>query len=705
MSRIPPALARSEATRVTRTPDADTIKPLPPLPNTPEIRAQLADAPAPALNAALGLGFAKVRGGSIVAPGVRLAGVGRLAALTQTQGTEALADRKTFDLMSKREDRPGQKAAREVKFLIVDADTANPKVYFLNTNNVQYHYFFYRDALGHSSTTNEAFNAMTYFSDKRKCIAGTLVAHDKFEDGQGAKGLYTMEFWPTDPVKAKHVGAAFKALAAAMPFAKGKLAYHPAGDTQEALFAQEKAAIDALGVKTVDTTKLFGATSFSSMNTGVGFGMLRVIDPSQAGQRPPTARDVVIFKTLPNDLGHVSGVITEQPQTNLSHVNLKAIQNKTPNAYLKNASSDPDIKKLIGKIVRYEVTGDGYKIVEATEAEATKFMDSIRPKKATIPKRNLKETKIRTLAELRNAQATAYGAKAANLGELETILPGNTPDGFAIPFAFYDRFMKENGFYQEAKKMLADPKFKNDPMVREEKLKEFQKLIKKAKVPAALQKELDAMYAKFPAGTNVRCRSSTNNEDLEGFNGAGLYDSYTHRTNEGTIDKTVKQVWASLWNFRAFEEREFYRIDHLKAAMAVAVHPNQDDEIANGVAVTKNIYDPNWPGFYVNAQVGESLVTNPTPGATPDEMLVAALGEHGEYETQYVRHSTELKNGQKTVLTKQQLTALTQAMEKIQAHFQKVYKKVGDKSFAMDIEFKITKSGALSVKQARPWVE
>lgn len=45
--------------------------------------------------------------------------------------------------------------------------------------------------------------------------------------------------------------------------------------------------------------------------------------------------------------------------------------------------------------------------------------------------------------------------------------------------------------------------------------------------------------------------------------------------------------------------------------MAVLVHPNFDNEIANGVALTKNVYFPDFKGFYVNVQVGESLVTNP----------------------------------------------------------------------------------------------
>jgi phosphoenolpyruvate synthase/pyruvate phosphate dikinase len=321
------------------------------------------------------------------------------------------------------------------------------------------------------------------------------------------------------------------------------------------------------------------------------------------------------------------------------------------------------------------------------------------------PPRDLTTKKIADLDDLGNASTKAYGAKAANVGELRNVLPEEqVPDGFGIPFSFYDTFMKKSGLYDEATRMMADPRFKSDAAYRERKLDEFRERIEDAPVPPALKRELTALQAKFPEGSSIRCRSSTNNEDLPGFNGAGLYDSYTHRPDEGTLDNTVKQVWASLWNFRAYEEREFYRIPHMEAAMGVLVHPNFDDEKANGVAVTKNIYDPNWPGFYVNVQVGEELVTNPTGGATPDEFLISAIGEHGEYETQFVRHSNQTRGG-KPVLTKAQTAELTEAMEKIQAHFKKVYKAEGDAKFAMDIEFKIGTDGHLVIKQARPMVE
>jgi len=54
------------------------------------------------------------------------------------------------------------------------------------------------------------------------------------------------------------------------------------------------------------------------------------------------------------------------------------------------------------------------------------------------------------------ADFNAFGARAANVAELGRILPeGMVPDGFAIPFHFYDEFMKYNGFYDRARDMMA----------------------------------------------------------------------------------------------------------------------------------------------------------------------------------------------------------------------------------------------------------
>jgi pyruvate,water dikinase len=617
------------------------------------------------------------------------------------QGARWVPDRATFETLARSDDVPGQLGAEEMKILIIGVDTDAPELYFLNTNAFQFHYDFATEALGIGIGLGE-FNGVTYFRDDRSNLAGTIIANDHFESG-GDQGLYALEFWPTDPVRAKHVALAYDLVTTAMPFAREKIAYHPAGDTQEALFAQDESALREAGVRTILTSELFANVTYVALNLGEGYGVLSPIDP--AASRPPTIRDVALFTSLPNDLGHVAGVISATPQTPLSHINLKAKQNDTPNAYVRGAATDPRIMAVLGRVVRYAVTPDDFELREATAAEVEAWLAKIRPAQPQTPPRDLSATEIRDLDELGHGDIERIGAKAANVAELRKMLrAGTVPDGYAIPFALYDAFMTAGGFYDQARAIIADPEIAGDPAKRDDALAALRKKIKKADLPTDIAAKITALQATFPAGLGIRCRSSTNNEDLEGFNGAGLYDSFTHRADEGDLSKTVKQVWASLWNLRAFDEREFHRIDHLAAAMGVLVHPNFDDEAANGVAVTKNPFDPNWDGFYVNVQVGESLVTNPDPNATPDELLVSAIGPNGEYETQYIRRST-LTTGGDSVMSDEQIALLTTAMETIQRRFKVVYRKQRDPAFAMDIEFKIDVAGKLVVKQARPWVD
>ena len=626
-----------------------------------------------------------------------------MAGLPISQGARSIPDRATFETLARRDDVPGQLAAEECKFLVVGVDTGEPQLYFLNTNTFAFHYDFATRALGVAQSLAQ-FNAITYFRDDRSNLAGTIIANDRFAPaGGGDEGLYALEFWPTDPVGARLVALAFDLVGGAMPFAAGKLAYHPAGDTQEALFARDRDELERLGIRSISTRELFANVSYVALNLGEGLGVLDVVDPTAA--RPPTIRDVAVFSTLPNDLGHVAGVISATPQTPLSHVNLKARQNDTPNAYVRDALTHERIAPLLGQVVRYAVTPEDFELAPATPEEVAAWLERIRPQHPQTPPRDLGATRIASLDALRHADVQRVGAKAANVAELRTMLAaGVVPDGHAIPFSFYDRFMTEGGFYDDAREIVADAGLAADPAARDDALAKLRKRMKKASLPPDLEAQIDDLHARFPAGTGIRCRSSTNNEDLEGFNGAGLYDSYTHRPDEGALSKTVRQVWASLWNFRAYDERDFHRIDHLSAAMGVLVHRNFDDEAANGVAVTKNPYDPNWPGFYVNVQVGESLVTNPDPNATPDELLISAIGPQNEYETQYIRRSS-LTDGGAPVLSRAQIAVLTQALETIQERFEIVYAKQDDDGFAMDVEFKFGADGALVVKQARPWVE
>ncbi|SEW24758.1 Pyruvate phosphate dikinase, PEP/pyruvate binding domain [Cognatiyoonia koreensis] len=621
----------------------------------------------------------------------------------QTDSLTVIPDRATFDAFAVRDDVPGALGVRELKFVITDVGTDDMRLVFMNSNKHPLHYHFVTDVLGYDLSTAE-FNRITYFTEDRQFLVGSVLAFDSYTRPDGSPGLYALEFWPTDPVSVAHVSRAYRLLRDGMPFAADLLAYHPSGDLQERLFAREAERFAQNAVPTVATSDIFESITYNPLNLGEAVGELRVLNGTES--RPAAATDIVIYDRLPNDLPLVAGVITSAPQTPLSHVNLRAQQNGIPNAYLVNAASLPPLSDFIGKTVWMAVTPDRIEIREATPQEVRDTYDARRPAQVTYPPRNLKATDTVTLNDLPFSASDAFGGKATGVAELRRAIdPRYVPNGFAVPFSFYHTFMTVNGLYDQILSTMARRDFQ-DGEVRKDLLKAFRRTIKDAPVPNDIRGKLDVMHKAFPAGTTPRCRSSANAEDTIGFTGAGLYDSYTHRLDEGHIEKSIKQVWASLWNFRAFEEREFYRIDHLTAAMGVLVHPNYDDERVNGVAITRNLYFDNFPGYYVNAQVGEDLITNPTGDETAEELLIMEdLNGTPDrpYEMIYVRRSSLVGEGE-TVIQPDDLLLLTEQMRLIQAHFAKLYGRTDDPTFAMDIEFKVDRNGLLSIKQARPWV-
>lgn len=136
------------------------------------------------------------------------AGVGR-AQISSYYGALTIPDRATFDFHSDRNNFPGAMEVPEVKFVITNVDTAQPHLYFMNTKNYSYHYYFVVDCLGWSIDLS-TFNRQTYFSDHRKNLAGSLIAHDYYEPNEMIRGIYTMEFWPTDPVTFEFVRLAYE---------------------------------------------------------------------------------------------------------------------------------------------------------------------------------------------------------------------------------------------------------------------------------------------------------------------------------------------------------------------------------------------------------------------------------------------------------------------------------------------------------------
>ena len=598
-----------------------------------------------------------------------------------------------------------------VKFAIRDFNSDTPATYFINSNTHKIH---------------ARFDAAIGLSVSRPTAVGngTIVYYPNIVALDGSLGVYAFRFDRWGVAGISSVEKYYELLAAGMPFLSKNLYYHPFTEAQLQLYQTAKADYDSSRINVLLDEDLLPDVDYIPHNQGQGYGRLRLMEDDER----PSPFDVAIYKSLPNDLPRVAGTITTVPQTPLSHVNLRAIQNGLPNAFIRDILLDSTITSLIGSYVYFAVGPDGYTIRAATKADVDAHFAAIRPQQTQTLQRDLTVTSIASLANVNFADWNAYGVKAANVAELTKLsLPtGTTPVGYAVPFYFYDEFMKqatlgketilgkkkapaaekitltaETTLAQAVTAMLAHSYFQSDAEIQEEMLDDLRKAIKNATSPQWITTALTAMHANYPDGQSLRYRSSTNNEDLPSFNGAGLYDSKTQDPAETTadgIDKSIKGVWASLWSYRAFLERDFHRVDHTTVAMGVLVHPNYSDELVNGVAVS---YDPitfQDNTHYINSQVGEDLVTNPEAYSQPEQLLLVSSGA-----ATLLSRST-LAKSDKLLMSADQMKQLRSNLDTIHTRFRTLYQVQDGDDFAIEIEFKITAANSLAIKQARPWI-
>ena len=609
------------------------------------------------------------------------------ATIALSSGALAIPDRATFEALSRQrliESRPGD--WEYLRFFLFDMETDSPGVYFMNTSSWEV-----------NKNHREFLDAQGIEWDR--VIRGVIAYNPNTIAPDGSQGIYS--YWLI-PFNFSHDFSiqerSYRLVAASLPLLNDDLALYIQND--ELPYSQTHLPLyEDAHINLVFDEDMYPGVDFQALNTGEGYGLLRVRDPDDR----PHPREIVVYEALPHELPRVAGIITTAPQTPLSHINLRAVQDGVPNAFIRDALDNPDIESLLDNYVRYKVADGRWSLRAATPAEVDAHYAASRPATDQTPQRDLSVTQITALNDVDFDDWTAFGVKAANVAVLRTLgFPdGTVPDGFAVPFYFYDEFMKHNGFYDDIEEMLADSDFQSDFDTQESELKKLRKKIKKGDTPAWINTALTEVHAAYPEGQSLRYRSSTNNEDLPGFNGAGLYDSKTQHpgeTEEDGIAKSLKQVFASLWNFRAFAEREFHRIDHLEAAMGVLVHPNYSDELANGVAVSFDPIDARDDVYYVNTQLGEDLVTNPEAHSVPEELLLY----HGNYYN-VLGTSNQVVPGQ-LLLTTYQMTQLRRHLEVIHEDFKRLYMPGSSEPFAMEIEFKITSENILAIKQARPWV-
>ncbi|MDX2089953.1 MAG: PEP/pyruvate-binding domain-containing protein [Kofleriaceae bacterium] len=588
------------------------------------------------------------------------------------------------------------------KFII---DLKTNDIYFIDVNLFNIHADFVLGVLLKKAWTADNIREYNknYERNKPKFILGYLTHHVKIDK-------WSFAFWEGDKIGPDDVLRARKRLEEAF-FQKG-LPFRPDSPMQQRVAVDVKKR----GVPTITNDEIYKTAEFQAFNTGKATGKLRVVKVGTPYESLTFARtDIVLLQESYPDITPVAGILATQFSTPLSHVNLRANAWKIPNAGDKKAREK--FGALDGKIVYYEVTETSIVLREATAAEIKEQEGKVAAaRKIDLPQADVTNPRLAMLTRIRARDVITYGTKTANLGEIVTAnVPGvRVPIGFGVPFFYYVQHMKQNGLDKKVEAMLADKRFTTDAVWRKQTLEELRAQIASAPIDEA---SLDAIYKRVRlrlGGRGVFVRSSTNAEDLPGFNGAGLYDTVPNVVGRKALGEALRVVWASVWTLRAVDEREAFGIDHRQVFGAVLVQVGVDASAA-GVLVTKNLWDPHdEKSFTINAKFGlgmrvvegqkvpEQIIFDPTNDGTKilsrsDDPVMLKFDANGGIV------AVPVPPGEGVILTEDRAKALASQVEAIIP----LFTHGSSKPQALDVEWVMEGKGDRTmfwIVQARPFV-
>jgi hypothetical protein len=607
-----------------------------------------------------------------------------------------------FDLLARVYNAKTPYALPHVMFVIDRA--FKDKIYYVNSQMFRFHQDF-ANAQYLSLKRGEDFFRDVYTNDHRRLIVGTIA-------WQSPVQKFTFEFWEGDLVTPQMISETYAGIKKSF-FAD--IAFKPNSTRQDD-------ASENLNIPIITTDEISKNQEYLALNVAKGVGRFHVIDKLddtvEIGYN-----EILVLKEVPLDLPPVAGIIISQPTSPLSHINLLAKGWNIPNAYIKNANEL--FRKFDGYWFEFETTLTGYKYEPCTK-ECLDTKGTIAPTvyggnkdQFKSPPSDLKVTRLASLSEMRARDSIIYGSKAANLGEIIRSRPKSfsVPLGFGIPFVYYRQFMESNGFFDVIDKLMDDQDFVHNPSVRRKKLDEFRRTVQNGKFDDKLRDEIIAKWKTELGGRPVYVRSSSNAEDTGNFSGAGLYSSVENVTEGDKIIEAVKSVWASAWNFKAYEARERNFVDHDDTNMGVLIQVGvtMDD---GGVMITKDPYDPTNKGaVYISATFGHNIaVTSEGVGssvgggskkAIPEQILFSPKSNsvqvltRSDQETMFV---PDTQGGLKEVPFNSRRRVLSDAVVRNLVRSANYIKTVFGGKKNQDIEWGMM-NGRLYVVQARPYVE
>ncbi|NVB40631.1 hypothetical protein G6O69_22525 [Pseudenhygromyxa sp. WMMC2535] len=575
---------------------------------------------------------------------------------------------------------------------------------------------------------SDYFYEIAVHREQRVLGIGTLIHLPARSHPQPREALWAFELEYADEVDSGALERFFSALGESLPPAIAEdLRFIARSPAQEQLVNRLRARDKPLADKLLTYAELAVPGEIQVYNPGLIAGRLRKLpaDPQQAAALLASGDEGAIWMLarVPDELPTGAGLLTGVPQTPLAHVNLLARDRGIPNVYLGGVMDDPQLDSLArvhapvvllaepGGVLRIEPISEGayarWRGLRASAraptltavdpaawpytldldtvdlAEVPALRPAIGGKSAGFP--FLRAAKVERPERPLAITVRAYAEHLAALRPLIAAAldePSFDRDGRLRYLLLEGREDFEQRFSSAAdRRWLADfdaaheDASDKDPIAALLARGGVKRAIRDAPLdPAAAAAITDALtqhFGHFAANQGLRFRSSSTVEDVEGFSGAGLYDSNTgflhpeaqasKKDRKRSVAWALRKTWASYWSFEAFEERRTAGVDHLAGNMAVLVHARFDDalERSNGViTLTLDLGEdrrgalqrpaPAIADMEVDVQLGALSVTNPPPeraGEVLPEVSRVTRDAQGRVAINRLAASTELPAG------------------------------------------------------------
>jgi hypothetical protein len=504
----------------------------------------------------------------------------------------------------------------QVVKVIVDRRGGVLTPYFLDTVRYPNHVDFCRRL---DPRVDAGFDTVMYRSPDRPFVLSTLT---RLPGAQPEEDVYWLELWPGDNLAAEAILETLELIRGACFFGDRLLFKAASSDQRRRLTVDASPGQVARLGGLLDQGAIYRGATYQGLTLGTAYGRLRILHDDadmSAALADLTPYDVVVAEGIPLEIGPVSGLITSEHQTPLAHVAVLSANRGSPNCAVLGAHGLPEVVDLEGSWVRLEVERAGYSITAVPETEARVAVDErLRTMAERAPRLIADASRhgLPGLAQRISRDAAVVGAKSAALAALYRRRPLRryAVPGFTVPVADYlDHVAADEDIRGAMARLDAARRGQGsagDSVTA--RLADLRTAILVSEVDPALVAAIRARIQAWGPEADVIFRSSSNCEDLPGFNGAGLADSFRAAgplTDELVSDR-LRQVWASLWSDRGYAERAAFGIDQTRAAMAVLVQP-VITHTAHVVAITTNTVKPGpIPAYFLNLLPSGSLVTD-----------------------------------------------------------------------------------------------